>query len=244
MWKPERSTVSLSGIQLVTLQSNHHCPQQTHSSSPDSSHKRDKGTIQKDWGWGWSLRLPVTCPYLVQIHQGKDYFFGFQRTRCGSGIWLQNLEGASATSIFQRSRCVWGNSEVTNRSAPPNAPCMVKSYNARKPPLNTASLFALPLNIPVAFAAFSITMTVKAARDRNITKIFSLCITPILTCNKLEKTFGYLNMCLGSFHVPETASEINTGNSPLAGFSLVLVETPEKGLAGAMNIFVWTSIFL
>lgn len=78
----------------------------------------------------------------------------------------------------------------------------------------------------MAFPAFSITMTVKVARDRNITKIFSLCIVSILPCNKSEVLFGYFNICLGSTLCPRDYFKTNIVNSAFADF-LVLMKTPQ-----------------
>lgn len=90
--------------------------------------------------------------------------------------------------------------------------------------MTTKQLLALPLNNPVAFPAFSITMTVKVATDKSITKIFSLYIESILSCNRLEILFVYPNLCLGLFHIPETVLEKrNVVNTPvLAAISCIL----------------------
>lgn len=99
-----------------------------------------------------------------------------------------------------------------------------KIYLSKQWLLNNDYLLALPLNNPVAFPAFSITMTVKVAWDKSITKIFSLYIESILSCNRLEILFVYSNVCLGLFHIPETILEkrnvVNT--SVLAAISCIL----------------------
>lgn len=122
-------------------------------------------------------------------------------------IGLRHLEDAPATSAFHRSRCIWRSNEVTELSHL-KTPYIIKWYNAQNPLLSKDNFHVLPLSIPLAFPAFSITMTVNVARDRNTTKIFSLCIASILPCNKLEILFGYPNICLSLFHMQEVVLEI------------------------------------
>lgn len=119
-----------------------------------------------------------------------------------------NLEDAPATSTFYRTRCIWRVDEAANTSIPSTPPRIIAWCKAWNPPLSEENLLALPLKVPVAFPAFIITMTVKVARDRNITKIFSLCRASILPWNTLEILLAYPKGSLDLFHIPETVLEI------------------------------------